>query len=534
MSRSLCTTGSLAFLMTLTACGTLPANSKKNLAVSNQARNIFAPSMTEDFSDRMRADSLFIEADIYSREGKSARAIELFEKVVTLDPAPYVRLRLAAEYYKVNKNSAAIAHAEKAIKQNPQDVDAYILLGGLYSADKKDDLAIAQYNQALHLDPENAEATLSLGSLYTQLKAYKKAAKLFTSLLKNPEYKTPHLAHYNLGLMYAHQGGAKNQSAAIHEFKKALELRSWHTDSLTSLANIYLEQGNQELALEMYERLEENSDLSIESQMKMVLILIEQKRFNLAATKLKDIVTENPSADGARYYLAAVQEQTGELDEAIKNYMKVSAKSENFSQAVVHAAYLLKSMGKIKQALVITEKGLKANADKPQVYTMHASLLGAKADYLGAAKILEQGLTKHSQNSELLFQYALAMDRLGKKNEMMAQMKKVLELEPDHVQSMSYLAYSMAELNLQLPEAEKLARRAVELQPQDAYVLDTLGWVLFKQNKVASAIEVLEQAHQAQPNAKIIAEHLAQAYAKQDLAEKSAAMYKIAAELKQN
>lgn len=565
MIRSLCTTGSLALVMTLTACQSLPT--KEKTATPQQALNIFTPSTSDSLSDRMKADSLFIEGDVYAREGKTARAIEIFEKVALLDTtSPYIHIRLAAEYFKLNQDTKAISHAEKALQKDPKNVEAFLLLGGLYSADKKYDLAIAQYNKALELQPGDVEAPLYLGSIYTELKDYKKAEQFFKMLLKNPDYKTPHLVHYNMGLMHASQSGARAQAAAEVQFKKALSLRPWHTDSVLSLATIYLEQknpdkalslaldfqehqhfsssvadliaeiyvkkGQSEKALEQFEFISENSNPTLESQMKMTLLLIEQKQFARAAAKLKAIVAKYPSADGARYYLAAVQEQNGDLDSAIRNYMAVSAKSEHFSQAVVHAAYLLKGMGKINQALVVTEKGLKTNADKPQVYTMHASLLGAKADYLGAARTLEQGLTKHSQNVELLFQYALAMDRLGKKEEMMAQMRKVLDVEPDHVESLSYLAFSMAELNRHLPEAEKMARRALELQPKDAYVMDTLGWVLFKQNKISDSIKILEQAYQAQSTDSVIAEHLALAYAKHDLTEKAQVMHQIAAALK--
>jgi Tfp pilus assembly protein PilF len=117
---------------------------------------------------------------------------------------------------------------------------------------------------------------------------------------------------------------------------------------------------------------------------------------------------------------------------------------------------------------------------------------------------------------------------------MIAQMKKVLEIEPDHVESMSYLAFSFAELNQHLAEAEKLARRALELQPTDAYVLDTLGWVLYKQNKFAESIQVLEKAYAYQSSASIIAEHLADAYVMQSRGEEAKGMYTKAIDLAAN
>jgi Tfp pilus assembly protein PilF len=77
---------------------------------------------------------------------------------------------------------------------------------------------------------------------------------------------------------------------------------------------------------------------------------------------------------------------------------------------------------------------------------------------------------------------------------------------------MSYLAFTMAEMNQNLGEAEGLARRAFELAPKDGYVLDTLGWVLYKQKKFTESIKVLEKAYEYLPTASIIAQHLAEAH----------------------
>lgn len=551
------TTASITLLLTLTACGSLPA--KKTAAA--QVQNLLTPASASDpLNMRTEADYNFILGDVYSREGNSAQAIEAFKKALAMDQmSPAVHMRLSAEYLKADKMPEAISHAQKAVQQDPKNIDAHLFLGGLYSAEKLYDKAIAQYNIVLRLQPENVEAPVYIGSLYSDMKDYKKAEQYFKSLLKNPLYETPHVAHYYLGLIKQDQEGAKQQLAAERSFKKSLELKPDFEDAVVSLANfylkqsdrnkalslclefqkqshfnrsvadiiaqIYIESGESDKAFEQLEVISGNSENSLEIQMKMALLLIEQKRFHLAASKLKDIVTKSPTSDTARYYLAAVYEETGAADNAIREYMLVPPSSPHFSEAIVHAAHLLKGLGKLNQALDVTAKGLKTKADQPQVYTMYASLLDAKSDYLGAARVLEEGLSKFSKNVSLLFQHALILDRLGKKEGMIAQMKKVLEIEPNHVQSMSYLAFTLAELNQHLPEAERLARRALELEPTDGYVLDTLGWVLFKQKKFSESIKVLEKAYGYQSSASIIAEHLADAYSMQSMPEEAKAMY---------
>ncbi|WP_413586756.1 tetratricopeptide repeat protein [Bdellovibrio sp. HCB274] len=554
-------TASIGLLLTLTACAGLPTKSKQ------EVKSIPVPvSANDPLNVRAQADYQFIVGEMYSREGKSTRAIKEFEKVATLDTnSSTVHMRLAAEYLKVDKLSEAIRHAEIGVQKDPNSIDPHLVLARLYTADKTHDKAIAEYNAVLRINPKNSEAPILIGALYSDKRDYKKAEQQYLSLLKQPGLERPEEVHYYIGLMHLDQKGSDNQAAAEKAIKKALQIKPNYEEAVLTLANLYslqnerskafavchqfqkqngfhakvaellaqmyIEDKNNKKAYEQFDLIVANSYPSQQMLMKMALILVEQKQYNEAIARLNDIINQYPKADTARYYLAAVHEETGDAKNAIRNYMLVPASSEHFSESVVHAAYLLKGMGKINQALNVTEKGLKANADKPQVYTMHASLLDAKADYLGAARVLEQGLTKYSKNVEMIFRHALVLDRLGKKDDMIAQMKKVLELEPDHVQSMNYLAFSLAELNRNLPEAEKLARRALELNPKDGYVLDTLGWVLFKQGKVADSIKVLEQAHQYQASAAIIAEHLADAYATGSQTDKANAMYAKAAGL---
>lgn len=558
MHPSIKTTASAALLLTLTACASIP---QKKTSPLSRAQVLIVPTVDADpLNIRTQTDLNFIAGDIYSREGNSEKAIDSFTKILAVTTtAPTIHMRLAEEYQKLDKLTEAIHHAELAIHQAPQNIDAHLFLGGLYSAEKIYNKAIAQYNIVLGLQPDNEEAPVYLGSLFADMKDYKKAEHYFKSLLKSPKYETPHMAHYYLGLIYQDQKGVKQQKLAEKAFKKSLELKPNFENAVLALANFYLKQSQRTKALSAtinfskqnhfhravadmilqiyieageldkgYEQLEViagNSENSLEIEMKMALILIEQKRFFLAAEKLKKIVTSSAAPDSARYYLAAVFEETGAVEDAIREYMMVSPSNAHFSEAIVQAAHLLKGLGNLNRALEIAERGLKAKANPPQVYTMYASLLDAKSDYLGATRVLEEGLGKFSKNVGLLFQHAVMLDRLGNKDGMIAQMKKVLEIEPDHVQSLSYLAFTLAELNQHLPEAERLARRASELEPTDAYVLDTLGWVLLKQQKISEAIQTLEKAYGLQSSASIIAEHLADAYLTKSMTAEAKAMY---------
>ena len=515
---------------------------------------------------RTQADYYFAMGEAYALEGNPNKAIESFKMTLVYDQnSPTVNMRLAAEYLKLGMISESLAQAEDATKKDPKNIDAHLLLGGLYSSMKLYPKAMEQYQYVMKLSPANTEAPLYIGALYSEQKQSDKAVQYFESLLKNPEYTTPFMAHYYIGRVRMEQTEAKYQKQAEASFKTSLKLkpdfdtgvltlgalytkqkqeekaislyRSFQKEQTPSpkiaevLAQTYIEQGKYDLAYDQLEVLEANSEEPLNIKMKMALILIEQKRYDVAIEKLEQILKEAPESDKIRFYLAAVYEETRQSEKAVREFKKIPTTSTYYGESTVHAAYLLKGLGRLDEAIELVSKGLKERADQPQVYAMYASLLDEKSDFKSAAKILEQGLEKFPENAQLRFYYGTINDRMGNKDVVVSEMKKVLELDPNHVQGMNYLAFTWAEMGKNLDDAEKLARRAMELEPQDGYVLDTLGWILYKQNKTIESIKFLEAAHKYQGTVSVIAEHLGDAYYKQSMVDKAKKMYRKAADL---
>lgn len=573
----------LPLLATLTACATFTSNDtdkapyyESSFNDRNRAPASFAPQSVASGSEgattidplymRTQADYFFAMGEAYSLEGNSAKALEAFKNTLVYDQeSPAVNMRLAAEYLKQGLISESLTQAEEATKKDPKNIESHLLLGGLYSSMKLYPKAMEQYNTVMKLDEKNTEAPLYIGALYSEQKQPDKAVKYFESLTKNPEYTTPHLAWYYIGRVRMEQPESKYQKAAEDAFKKSLSMKPEFVDSLLSLgamytkakkedkaiamykeyqkentpnprvaeilAQTYIEQGDYEKAYDQLEVVERDSDEPLNVRMKMALILIDQKRYDLAAEKLQEVLKEAPDSDKVRFYLAAVYEETHQNEKAVREYRKVPSSSTYYGESVVHAAYILKGMGRLDEALEVAAEGLKTRQDQPQVYAMYASLLDEKSDYKTASSILEQGLKKFPDNAQLRFYFGTIQDRLGNKDQVVSEMKKVLEIDPNHVQGMNYLAFTYAEMGAQLPEAEKLARKASELEPQDGYVLDTLGWVLYKQSKYSEAVKILEAAHKYQGTVSVIAEHLGDAYYKHAMVEKAKTMYRKAADL---
>lgn len=515
---------------------------------------------------RTQADYQYSLGEAFSNDGNRQKAIEAFKMVLVYDPeAPAVRLRLATEYLKAGFLSEAVEQAGEAVKQNPKNIDAHLLLGGLYSTMKSFDKAVGHYESVLKIDPNNAEAPLYLGAVWSEQKQPEKAVKSFESLTKNTEYANVHLAWYYIGRVRMEQKDEKYQKAAEAAFKKALTIKPDHSDSVIALGSLYnkrhqedkalrlfadfqkehgpsgriaeilaqyyVEKGKYDDAYEQFEVLEANSDDPLAVKLKMALILIEKKMYDKATTKLEDILREAPDSDKIRFYLAAVYEESNQDEKAVAQFKKIQPDSSYYDESVIHAAYLLKGKGKLDDAIALVENGLKSKGDHAQMYAMYASLLDEKGDYKKALTSLEGAIEKYPENAQLRFYYGTVQDRVGNKDLVVKQMQKVIELDPNHVQGLNYLAFTWAEEDKNLEEAEKLARRAIELEPKDGYILDTLGWILFKRGEAKESLRYLEAAHRHQPTVSVIAEHLGDAYMRLSLVEKALGMYHKALEL---
>lgn len=525
-----------------------------------------AANSLDPLSVRTQADYYFSLGESFSLDGNHQKAVEAFKMVLVYDPdSARVHLRLSAEYVKLGMVSEALEQAQISVQKDPKFADGHLLLGGLLSTMKIYDKALDEYQKVLKIDPQNTEAPLYIGAVYAEQKKYDKAVKFFQELGNNDNFSTPWVAYYYVGRVRSEQEGKVHQKESEQAYQKAIELKPDYVEAVLALGGVYtangqddkaitiyrnyqreygpnvhladilahkyMEQEKYDLAYEQLQILENYADDTLDAKMKMALILIEQKKFKDAVVKLKDVLRQVPESDKIRFYLAAVYEETNQTDDAIEHFLKIPAGSQFYGESRVHAAYLYKQEKKMDEALSVSKEAIEARQDVPQLYAVYASILDEKGNDKEAKKVLTTALEKFPDNVQLVFFMGTVQDRLGEKDQVVATMKKVVEMDPNHVQGLNYLAFTYAESDKNLEDAEKLARRALEIEPNDGFIQDTLGWVLYKRGDVKASIKFLEAAVKNQPNESIIAEHLGDAYYKNQLVEKARLMYRHAAEL---
>lgn len=585
VSRYLTVLGLLAAAQWLGGCATAPSMAtdravfrESSADVVNRApASLSLPSETSPGGSTVvdpvylhtQADYHFTLAESLSLAGNSKAAVEEYRQTLIYDShAQTVRLRLAAEYVKQGLVSEAIEQAKAVVEEEPKHEDAHLLLGSLYSAIRSYDDALSEYKTVLNNNPQNEEAPMFVGALLAEQKKYSEALAQFDRLAHTSGNANANLAWYYMGRVYLEQSREKNRDKAEAAYRQAVALKPKHVESTLALgqllesterqkdavalyqvyqdkygpnvevaddlSRLYIFQKNYAKAYEQLAIIEANDATNINVKSKMAFILIEQKKYKEAIQRLEEVLAAEPASDKIRFYLGAVYEELHDYKSAVSQFEKVPVVSSYYREAVVHSAFLCKTLGNYEKAVTTVEAGIKSDSDYPQFYALYASLLDDQKQYSKAAEMLTQATEKFPSQVQLLFFLGNMQDRLGQKDQTISTMKKVLALDHDHVQALNFLAYVYADLGRELDEAEKFARHALELQPKDGYIMDTLGWVLFKRGQTPEAIRLLEAAYAAQPNESVIAEHLGDVYYHQQMPEKAKQFYRHAVETESN
>lgn len=219
------------------------------------------------------------------------------------------------------------------------------------------------------------------------------------------------------------------------------------------------------------------------AQILVAEILESDSRFRAANRVYDAIPDENPFSWSARLRMALNLDDLGETDAAID---------------------VLENM--IKQH----PERLEAYVTLGDVLRHHKRFDRAAQVYGTAIELIGDDVQPHHWN--LFYARAIALERLNRWEEAEPLFLKALELEPNQPYVMNYLGYSWVEIGRNLEQAQKLIEDAVAQRPRDGFIVDSLGWVLYRFGEYEQAVPHLERAVELQPSDPVINDHLGDAY----------------------
>ncbi|MDK9701530.1 MAG: tetratricopeptide repeat protein [Sulfuritalea sp.] len=208
--------------------------------------------------------------------------------------------------------------------------------------------------------------------------------------------------------------------------------------------------------------------------------------------------------DPARFYLGQIADQAGRPEDALRWYDQVAA-GEHALPAKVRAAQALLRQNKLDEARARLAAARNNAPGESRLVVAEAQLLRDAGRHAEAYAFLAKMLEVQPDQPEILYETALTAEKLGYVDVLERHLRRLIVLRPDSAQAYNALGYSLADRNLRLDEAEQLIDKALSLAPDDPFILDSKGWVLFRQGKRAEALAALQKAYAQRPDAEIAA-----------------------------
>lgn len=213
---------------------------------------------------------------------------------------------------------------------------------------------------------------------------------------------------------------------------------------------------------------------------------------------------------------AELLEQLGQFKLASQAYRRVPAEHPSFHAAEMGRAEALRESGKVDAAIEVLEQLARSQGTLPYVHSALGDLHRQEREFERAVAAYDTAIeifdTLEQQQWFLFYARGISHERLENWEKSEADFRTALELNPEQPQVLNYLGYSLVEKQIKLDEALDMIERAVAARPDSGYIVDSLGWVLFRLGRYDEAVIQMERAAELMPVDPVVNDHLGDSF----------------------
>jgi len=448
-----------------------------------------------------------------------SQALEAAQIWVAADPESVrAQQALTALLVSANKLGEAKPLLAKLLKEEKGNVGpAFLQLSSLLSraADKKAALQLVRdlaqpYPTVAEAHLAVAQAALGADDLVLAAREAEEATKL------RPDWE---LAALTRGQVLQRRSNAE----ALAYWRTYLKEYPQAKDVRLNYARLLVNDRNYEEARKEFERLGKDFPENTDVTMAVALLAMELKDYAAAEQTLRRALAQNPKdSDTIRLYLGQVDEERKRFDDAKRWYQEVGRGDQYIPAQVRYAGVVAKEGDLAGARRYLQQLPVQNNQQRVQLIQAEAQLLRDQSQYQEAYDLLGRSLDKLPNYPDLLYDYAMAAEKVNRVDVLESNLKKLIVIKPDHAHAYNALGYTLAERNERLKEAEEYIDKALKISPDDPFILDSKGWVLYRRGQTKEALVYLRRAFAERPDPEIAA-HLGEvlwAQGQKDEAEK--------------
>lgn len=391
-----------------------------------------------------RGEAILLLQQQMARTSDPTGAVGVLQRITANDAKlPETHLVLARAREAAGDNAGALAELDQALRIKP-DLEPAALMAAELQAESATDKSIEVLKRFLAKSPSSVNGHITLARLYLQKNDMQAARDEFEVLRK----VAPNDPRVPLALGLTSLQG-RSYDEAERYLKEYLQMAEKSPAANPDIAYQYLAQ------------------------------IAEEKKDYATAISWLDKIEDGRLATAAQAKRGQLLARMGKLDDSQAVFGDLLSDAEDISDPLQRA----QRMTAIRQAEV-------------------GALLEVKA-YDRARKVLNERVKAEPDNADWIYELAMLDEREKRYDSMEKGLRRVISLQPEQKQGYNALGYSLADRNERLPEARKLLERASELGPDDPYIMDSLGWVKYRQGELQPAADLLKSAYSKAPEAEI-------------------------------
>jgi tetratricopeptide (TPR) repeat protein len=331
--------------------------------------------------------------------------------------------------------------------------------------------------------------------------------------------------HYALGSAALR---AENFALSLASARRATELAPYWIPARMLLARALIASGDEQAGLDAARDLVMESDADIATHLEYALLLagtgrseearamllpyatgdsvvpgavrtlgvmdLDQGDLDAASRRFADLLSTGVQSYDALYYLGVIADRRNDPEQALRYFARVTG-GEFALPAQARAARIRAKQGGLDAGLDYLDQFARSNPQRgPELVATRAGLASSLGDTLRATRILDAGIAQYPDSLDLRMARVFAYERAGRSDTAIRDLRQLLAERPGDATVQNALGYALADRNKDLAEAATLISAALAQMPDSAAVLDSMGWVLFRQGRPRDALPYLERA----------------------------------------
>lgn len=414
-------------------------------------------------------EAMQVHAALLIRAGRPEAAAEAMRGLIAAveEESPGQGLQLASEVLARERDRAnAVRVMEMLVADRPEDPRAHFAFGHLLA--RGDDLERARtaFERVLATEPDNVQAVVLLARLHQQRGDLPEALRVLERALDAlPEARAVRLTY----------------------------------------ARLLVDTQRPDEAREQFERLVSEDPGDEDVRYALALLLLQTRAHERAEEEFRKLTRSVEHRDRAWFHLGEIGEARGDGEAAIAAFSRVQG-ADNRLNAQLRVAMLLSDAGRVDEARArlhaLNGRNLRESV---RLYRVDADILARHSRFDEAMQVLGAAIEHFPFDSELLYARAMLAEQLDDLAQLERDLKRVLEREPDNADALNALGYTLADRTDRIDEAYRLVKRAYELRPDSHYIIDSMGWVMYRMGRHQDALRYLRRAMEIDPDPEIAA-----------------------------